>query len=274
MEAMPYDSDKILAIVNQYAVNRTIARYHWNSDTMNGRILGAATNAVAHAASDYDSLLESAKNEIENPQDDPTPEPTPTPDKVGTFTYNFGGSECACTASEGVRDCERKACRYRSPIMKVSETVNYKIETDGYDVSVNGPKGLTSGTFNANTEYVIYCAQLEPAQEKIAKITLSNSSGTKIINYRLYCPNFEVNYKNATSVSISNIKCLVTYDNDETKTSTYEWVISAGKEKSDSWIDLKHNSIKSISNITVNGKPVQYDITGLNTKSVTITIKG
>lgn len=58
MELMPNKTDLILREANQYAVNRTIARYHWTSDTINGRVLGSATNAICHAASDYYSTLE------------------------------------------------------------------------------------------------------------------------------------------------------------------------------------------------------------------------
>ena len=65
MELMPERADKIMAAANMFAVNRTIARYHWNSDTVNGRVLGSTTNAVSHASIDYDELLNKAKKEIE-----------------------------------------------------------------------------------------------------------------------------------------------------------------------------------------------------------------
>ena len=64
MEMFPDKADKILKAANQYAVNRTIARYHWTSDTINGRILGSATNAICHAASDYEELLNKSIKEI------------------------------------------------------------------------------------------------------------------------------------------------------------------------------------------------------------------
>jgi hypothetical protein len=64
IELMPKIADKIMYAANLFAVNRTIARYHWNSDTINGRVLGSATNAVCHAASDYDELLNKAKKDI------------------------------------------------------------------------------------------------------------------------------------------------------------------------------------------------------------------
>lgn len=64
MELMPERSDRILRAANQYAINRTIARYHWTSDTINGRVLSSMTNAVAHASSDYDDMLKAARKEI------------------------------------------------------------------------------------------------------------------------------------------------------------------------------------------------------------------
>lgn len=64
MEMFPDKADKILKAANQYAVNRTIARYHWTSDTINGRILGSATNAICHAAGDYEELLNKSIKEV------------------------------------------------------------------------------------------------------------------------------------------------------------------------------------------------------------------
>jgi len=59
MEVFPDKADIILRRANQFAINRTIARYHWTSDTINGRVLGTATNAVCHAASDFEKLIDS-----------------------------------------------------------------------------------------------------------------------------------------------------------------------------------------------------------------------
>lgn len=63
VELFPDKADKILKAANQYAVNRTIARYHWTSDTINGRVLGTAQASVARASSDYETLLDAARNE-------------------------------------------------------------------------------------------------------------------------------------------------------------------------------------------------------------------
>ena len=218
------------------------------------------------------------EEEIQEPEPEPIQEPEPVKEEEpevgpGTFTYVFGGSECSCTPSEKTKTAERRAARYRSPIMKVSETVQYKIETpEGYDVSVNGPNGKKEGTFTKDTDYVIYCAALEPADEKIAKITLSNSGGTKIIYYRLYNPNFSVTYKNDTGSTISDLKCIVELEDGTKRESTYPWQIGAGKSKSDAWIDKEHSGITKISGLTLSGKTVTGKIEGLGTKEIIVTI--
>ena len=66
IELMPNKADLIMKSANQYAVNRTIARWHWTSDTINGRVLGSAGNSIAHAASDYDDRLNQAKGDVPN----------------------------------------------------------------------------------------------------------------------------------------------------------------------------------------------------------------
>ena len=63
MEVMPDKADLILRELNEFAYNRTICRYHWTSDTINGRIVGAATSAILRAAKDFDELLDEAKIE-------------------------------------------------------------------------------------------------------------------------------------------------------------------------------------------------------------------
>lgn len=57
IELMPDKADKILRASIEFSLSRSICRYHWTSDIINGRVLGAAQNAVAHAASDYDITL-------------------------------------------------------------------------------------------------------------------------------------------------------------------------------------------------------------------------
>ena len=57
VEFFPDKADSIMREANAFAMNRTIARYHWTSDTIQGRVLGSAMNAVCHAAKDYDGRL-------------------------------------------------------------------------------------------------------------------------------------------------------------------------------------------------------------------------
>jgi hypothetical protein len=64
MELMPNKANLILRAANQYAINRTIARYHWTSDTIIGRTLGSATSALCRAASDYTTRFNAAKAEL------------------------------------------------------------------------------------------------------------------------------------------------------------------------------------------------------------------
>lgn len=59
IEIYPYKADVIMREMNSFATNRTIARYHWTSDTIQGRVLGSAINAVCHAAKDYDERIKS-----------------------------------------------------------------------------------------------------------------------------------------------------------------------------------------------------------------------
>ena len=63
-ELMPERADKILRATNEFAIGRTIARYHWNSDTIIGRVLGSATAAVTRATRDFKDRLEEAKREV------------------------------------------------------------------------------------------------------------------------------------------------------------------------------------------------------------------
>ena len=57
IEMYPQKADAILREMILFSTNRSIARYHWMSDVIQGRIVGSAMNAVCHAASDYDELM-------------------------------------------------------------------------------------------------------------------------------------------------------------------------------------------------------------------------
>lgn len=62
MEIFPELTDKIMREANLFAVNRTIARYHWTSDTIQGRVIGSVINPIAHAVKDFKERLEKSKS--------------------------------------------------------------------------------------------------------------------------------------------------------------------------------------------------------------------
>lgn len=65
MELYPYKADLIMREANWFAVNRTIARYHWNSDTIQGRVLASAMAPVTRATAGYYDRFAKAKKEAE-----------------------------------------------------------------------------------------------------------------------------------------------------------------------------------------------------------------
>ena len=63
IELYPQKADLIMRAANDFALSRTISRYHWNSDVIQGKIAGSTINPVCHATSDYNQLLEAAATE-------------------------------------------------------------------------------------------------------------------------------------------------------------------------------------------------------------------
>ncbi len=63
IELYPHKADLIMRAANDFAVSRTVARYHWNSDVIQGKIIGSIISPICHATSDYYSLLERARKE-------------------------------------------------------------------------------------------------------------------------------------------------------------------------------------------------------------------
>lgn len=61
IELLPHQADKILAAANRFAVNRTIARYHWNSDTIQGRVLATCIAPIIRCCSDWNERFNEAK---------------------------------------------------------------------------------------------------------------------------------------------------------------------------------------------------------------------
>ena len=66
MEVMPDKTAEIMKAANEYAMSRTIARYHWTSDTIHGRVIGSSFMPIFFANPDNAAILEKVKNEIEN----------------------------------------------------------------------------------------------------------------------------------------------------------------------------------------------------------------
>ena len=63
-ELMPDKADLIMKEANEFAINRTVTRFHWTSDTLFGRVLGSVANMMCHATTDYATLLKIAKKEV------------------------------------------------------------------------------------------------------------------------------------------------------------------------------------------------------------------
>lgn len=63
-ELMPDKADLIMKEANEFAINRTVTRFHWTSDTIFGRVLGSVANIMCHATTDYATLLKIAKKEV------------------------------------------------------------------------------------------------------------------------------------------------------------------------------------------------------------------
>lgn len=96
VELMPNRADLIMKAANSYATDRQITRYHWCSDTIIGRLVGAAMAPVVRGSSDYDSLFNLAKNEVgENITTNNT-------DSIGYQTEDWGvGKQTGLTSSQG-----------------------------------------------------------------------------------------------------------------------------------------------------------------------------
>ena len=183
---MPDRADKILRAVNEYANSRMICRFHWQSDTIHGRVIGTMMVPVLAATTnvDFDNLLKKAKEEYQRIlSGDVTPEPTPTPtEKVNTsLAYSIGGyGSCHVDAGEKemVHRCTKQCTKERHPSITVNQRVNFTIEGGG----VTDDNGKTSGVWEANKPYGIKCPAV--TEDKYAYITMRNENGVKVLEYR------------------------------------------------------------------------------------------
>lgn len=64
IELYPQKANLIMKAANDFALSRTISRYHWNSDVIQGKIIGSIMNPVCHATTDYAELLQEAQAEF------------------------------------------------------------------------------------------------------------------------------------------------------------------------------------------------------------------
>lgn len=64
IELFPQRADLILRAAINFSLSRAKARYHWNSDIINGRVLGVWQNAISHASADYDDMLAKIRKEL------------------------------------------------------------------------------------------------------------------------------------------------------------------------------------------------------------------
>lgn len=48
-----------------YTVNRTVTRWHWNSDIINGRIIGAMTYPLVRSSKDFDTIFREAQQDFQ-----------------------------------------------------------------------------------------------------------------------------------------------------------------------------------------------------------------
>lgn len=64
IELLPQKADLIMRAANDFALSRVVSRYHWNSDVIQGKVIGSVINPVSHATADYSILLEEARKEL------------------------------------------------------------------------------------------------------------------------------------------------------------------------------------------------------------------
>lgn len=64
MQKYPNKANLILKAANNFAINRVIARYHWLSDTIQGRVVGALMSPIVRATKDYYTLFNTLTSSI------------------------------------------------------------------------------------------------------------------------------------------------------------------------------------------------------------------
>ncbi len=185
-EVMPDKAVEIMKAANQFAINRTVARYHWTSDTIMGRVIGSTMVPILHATSNInlEKLLDKAKEEYEKLCKGIPVDPEPE-QKVNTSLSYVVGGYGSCHVDAGEKQlchcCNKECYKDRTPAITVNQRVNFTIEGDG----VTTYEGATSGVWEANTLYYLICPAVAEGEEKIATITMRNENGVRVLKYKL-----------------------------------------------------------------------------------------
>ena len=182
---MPELADKIEKAKNEFAISRCICRYHWMSDTIIGRVIGTMMVPVLEATTnfDFDTKLKKAREEYKAIKNGTyNPEPT---EKINTsLAYSIGGyGSCHVDAGEKSLNhyCTKECNKERHPTISVSQRVYFTIEGAG----VKAAGGKTIGVWEPGKNYELICPMVAEGEEKVAKITMTNENGTRILNYKL-----------------------------------------------------------------------------------------
>ena len=199
MMVMPEQAEAILKATNEFAISRCICRYHWMSDTIQGRVIGSTMVPVLAATTnnDFDRLLKNARSEYLKikdgdgsyaPTDEPSPEepsPVEPTEKVNTSLSWVLGGYGSCHVDAGEKQmghcCTKEANKERYPSIVVSQTVDFTISGAG----VTTFDGKTTGTFEKDMQYVLRCPAVTDGKDRTATITLRNEKGVRVIYYTL-----------------------------------------------------------------------------------------
>ena len=193
MEVMPDRIAQLMLAMGWFRLSRCITRYHHLSDTTVGLLCGmlflpivrACKNVgmaklVEKAKAEYQRLIKEEPNSGDGSSDS-TQEPSPS--KVNVMLGYVCGGYGSCHVDPGdpslSHKCNKQCDKERHPTITVSERVQFKIEGGG----VTDKYGKTSGTWEADTAYELVLPAVTDA--RIAKITMSNDGGSRILEYQL-----------------------------------------------------------------------------------------
>lgn len=180
MELMPSVAGGLMKDMGWFRLSRVVTRYHHLSDTTIGLLVGMMFVPVLRACQNFgwDDRLNRARKELDG--DEPQPE-----EIVNTsLSYVCGGyGSCHVDAGEASLNhyCNKEANKERHPFINVSQKVEFTIEGAG----VHTIDGKTSVTWEAGKDYELICPAVSEGEEKVAKITMRNAKGVRVLNYKL-----------------------------------------------------------------------------------------